>query len=236
MPTDPGLDRKITAELRWDPRVHGLDIGVSVLNAVVTLTGSVRSPAAKDAAGEITLRIHGVRGVANDLIVEPASGHERTDSQLAQAVLQTLRWNAEIPPDRLQVRVEYSWGSLENEVDWDFQRRSAEAAVRRLIGITGATDHITVSDDRKPAEDARQRIEVAIARVLGDERTRSETVDVHGHTAILHGGVRTWDECQQVDKAALSAPGITQVDNRLAIGLNLVPVGTAGFSGVNRER
>jgi osmotically-inducible protein OsmY len=226
MPTDSELDRTITSAVRADPRVHGLDVGVTVREGLATLTGSVRSYAAKGAAGDIALRIRGIRAVANELQVRPESAMQRTDGQIAAAVLDALTNHAEIPDRRLRVRVGDGHVLLEGEVDWHYQRLAAEAAVKRLVGVRDVTNRIRVSEWQVPPQDARERIEEAIVRALGTDEARSVMVDVAGRTVTLSGFVRTYDEIQGIDAAAWNVPGITRVDNRLAI---TVTVGSDGM-------
>lgn len=222
MPTDTVLDQGVTDELRWDPVIQGSDIGVSVLNGVVTLTGSVRSRVAKDSAGAAALRIRGVRAVANELVVRLPVAHERTDGQIAQVVVQTLKWGAEIPEDKLQIRVENGWVVMEGEVDWHHQRLMAEEAVQRLVGVKGISNQVRVKATQPPPGDLKKRIEEALTRVLG-EAARSISVEVRGGNVILHGFVGTWHDSQLADRTVWKAPGVTQVDSRVIIGEAMMP-------------
>ena len=43
------------------------------------------------------------------------------------------------------------------------------------------------------------------------------TVEVDGSEVILNGTVGSWAERQQAERAAWSAPGVTEVDNRITI-------------------
>jgi osmotically-inducible protein OsmY len=56
-------------ELKWDPDIDPSDIGVAVKDGAVTLTGFVRSFRQRTKAAEDATRVHGVKGIANDIEV-----------------------------------------------------------------------------------------------------------------------------------------------------------------------
>ncbi len=235
MPTDIELDRTITEELRWDPRVEGLEIGVTVRNAVATLTGTVQSHAARAAAGTAALRIHGVRAVANELLVKPAGAYARSDTKICKAIIQMVRWHSEIPSNRIRVLVKDGWVFLIGDVDQHHQRMAAEELVRRLVGVKGVTNNLKITNFVTPLIETQQRIEAAIVRSIGEEDARSVVVEVNDKTVTLSGFVRSWDEFQHVDKAAWNAPGVTTVNNRLLIGVTLLTESSSSYRGIDHE-
>ena len=110
--TDKELKQHVQDALEWEPSVNASDIGVAVDDGVVTLRGSVGSYAQKVAAERATLRVYGVKAVANDVSVRLVSDDERTDTDIAQAALAALKWNTVIPADRLTVTVANGWVTL----------------------------------------------------------------------------------------------------------------------------
>jgi osmotically-inducible protein OsmY len=62
----------------------------------------------------------------------------------------------------------------------------------------------------------RQRIEQALIRNPGTG-AKLITVEVDGSAVILKGTVRSWAEKQEAEREAWAAPGVTSVDNRIAI-------------------
>src|SRR6266478_101859 len=142
--TDEEIQADVLEELKWDTRVRPNEIGVAVKEGIVTLTGWVDSYLKKMAAEDAAHRVQGVKAVANDIEVRLPGSAERTDADLAAAVLNALRWDAAIPTGTLDVTVSRGWVTLKGEVEYGFQKSSAERAVRRLSGIKGVINLITV--------------------------------------------------------------------------------------------
>jgi osmotically-inducible protein OsmY len=211
--TDQEIQKDVLDELRWDATVQPNEIGVSVKDAVVTLTGWVDSYLKKWSAEEAAHRVPGVKAVANDIEVKLAT--ERTDADLAEAAVHALEWDAAIPSEKVKVTVSKGWVTLRGEVEWQFQRQDAERVVRRLTGVKGVTNLITVKP-RVTAVDLKRKIEDALVR---DARLDAEriTVEVDGGKAILRGTVRSWAEKEEAERVAWSAPGITEVENRIVL-------------------
>lgn len=212
--TDAQIQQDVLAELKWDARVQPNEVGVSVKNGVVTLTGYAASYTKKWAAEEIAHRVRGVKAVANDIQVKLPGSSERTDSEIAEAAARALEWNS-LVPDGVKVTVSQGWVTVEGHVEWQYQRDAAERAVRTLIGVKGVTNLIKVKPKVSPA-DLKQRIEQALKRITEEDAKRI-TVDVEGSKVILRGMVRSWTEKREAERTAWSAPGVTSVDNQITI-------------------
>src|SRR5229473_7127008 len=141
---DENTQRNVLEELKWDTHVQPNEIGVVVKNGIVTLTGWVDSYLKKIAAEEAARRVPGVKAVVNDIEVRLPSSAERTDADLAAAVLNALRWDAAIPTGTLDVTVSQGWVTLKGEVDHGFQKRAALRAICRLSGVKGITNLMMV--------------------------------------------------------------------------------------------
>lgn len=213
MKIDSELRRDVERELEMEPSIDERRIGVAVLDGIVTLTGEVRSYAEKWQAERTVERVSGVRGVVNDLVVKPAT--ERSDIDIARAAADVLKWNVLVPADRVKVRVESGWLTLEGDVEWEYQRRAAERAVRNLPGVRGISNLIVVKPRVQPS-DVRRKIEESFEREAAIDAQHID-VQVNGSEVTLSGRVRSWAERHAAEKAAWSVPGVTAVHNYLTV-------------------
>lgn len=213
--TDEEIQQDVLAELRWDARVQPNEIGVVVKNGVVTLIGWVDSYLKKWAAEEAALRVRGVKAVANDIEVRLSESGQRTDADIAAAAVRALEADAFLSPEKVHVTVSKGWVTLEGEVEWQFEKEDAERVVRRLAGVKGVTNLITVKPRPMPAE-LRQRIEEALVR---SAKTDAEhiNVEVQGSKVVLRGTVRSWAEREEAERVAWSAPGVTTVEDQIVV-------------------
>jgi len=215
MRTDAEIRRDVESELQWDPSIDDKKIGVIVNNGIVTLTGEVGHYVGKWSAEDITKRVSGVRAIANDIQVEmPVSGM-RTDTEIAEAAANALRWHVSLADTQVKPVVKDGWVALGGKVAFGFQRTAAANAVRNLVGVKGVTNDIIVAATIKVA-DVKQKIEDAFKRhAILDAKDIEVKVD--NSTVTLKGHVHTWQEHADADRAAWAAPGVAFVENRLVI-------------------
>jgi osmotically-inducible protein OsmY len=210
---DQDIQKDILEELKYEPRVQPNEVGVSVRDGIVTLTGWVDSYLKKWEAEQAALRVSGVKAVVNDIEVKLPG--ERTDEDIAADAVRALQLDAALPADKIRVKVSKGWVTLDGEVEWRFQKGDAERAIRHLASIKGVTNLITVKPNVTGSE-LKKKIEQALVRSAQLDAERI-TVEIQGNKAILRGTVRSWAEREEAERAAWSAPGILSVDNRLVV-------------------
>jgi osmotically-inducible protein OsmY len=213
--TDRELQQNVQHALDWEPSIESSEIGVSVDNSVVTLRGDVHSYAEKSAAERVALRVYGVKAIANDINVRLISRYERTDTEIAQAAVSALTWNTMVPAEKVHPTVSNGWITLSGTVDWQYQRNAAEQAVRNLTGVRGVANNIMLAAHVQPA-DVQAKIEAAFKRSAEIDARRVNVVATDGKV-ILSGNVRSWAERQEAERAAWAAPGVRQVEDRIAV-------------------
>lgn len=213
--TDRELQQNVQNALDWEPSIESTEIGVSVDNGIVTLRGDVHSYAEKSAAERVALRVYGTKAVANDINIRLISRYERTDTEIAQAAVSALKWNTMVPADKINLAVSNGRITLTGTVDWQYQRHAAERAVRDLMGVKGVTNNITLKPHVQ-AGDVQAKIEAAFKRSAEIDARRVNVTASDG-TITLTGNVRSWAERQEAERAAWAAPGVRQVEDRIAV-------------------
>src|SRR5258708_37918671 len=185
---DDSIRDEVLVEVKWGRKIEARsDIGVGVKDGVVTLSGFVRSYWGKDAAGKAAKRVYGVRGVANDIEVKPATA--RTDPEIAREAIQQLESHVSIPSDKIKVTVEKGWVTLEGTVDWQYQKSLAESSVEKLKGEVGIINNITGKPKVTPTE-IKAKIEEALRR-NAEQHSHLIRDENNGGTVNLYGSVHS---------------------------------------------
>jgi osmotically-inducible protein OsmY len=213
MKSDNELRRDVERQLEWEPSVDERRIGVSVLDGVVTLTGDVPTYAQRWKAERTVERVEGVRGVVSELKVHLAA--DVSDTDVARAAVDALKGDITVPSDRIKVKVDKGWVTLTGEVNWDFERRAAERAVRNVRGVRGVSNLINIKSPVEP-QNVKSMIEETFKREAALD-ARSIVVEVSGTEVTLRGTVRSWLERHEAEKAAWAAPGVTAVHNHITV-------------------
>lgn len=215
MKTDSQIKLDVQDELDWEPSIDETKIGVAVDGGVVTLSGQVSSYAKKMAAEKAAKGVQGVKAVAEDIVVKYPSSLEKSDTEIAKAALNALKWHSSVPNDTVMVKAENGWVYLSGEVQWAYQKNSAKNAIKDLTGVRGVSNSIAIKRDVKPIE-VKERIEEAFER-SAEIDAKGITVTTDGHTVTLSGKVHSIQEKEDAEKAAFKAPGVWEVKNNLRV-------------------
>jgi osmotically-inducible protein OsmY len=215
MKSDSEVECDVRDELQWHPDLDAKDIAVSVKNGVVTLAGFTRSYTDRLEAEAAAKRVSGVLGVANDIEVRLPAIDQRPDPDIARDAVAALKTQLPISHDRIKVIVDDGWINLEGMAEWQYQKTTAETAVRKVKGVKGVTNVIAVKPKLEPA-DIQKKIQEAFRRNAEVDANRI-TIETHGSEVILKGTVRSWIEREEAERVAWSAPGITLVEDRIVV-------------------
>lgn len=215
MKSDVEIQKDVIDQLAWEPILRGTEIGVGVRNGVVTLSGTVSNYFQKIAAEHAAKKVAGVKALAENILVGITADFERSDTEIADAVVHALTWNISVPEDKVIAKVENGVVTLEGELEWDFQRASAENAVAHIAGVKMVNNFVTIKPKITPSN-IKQKIAEYFERSATIDAGKIE-VEVNGSTVTLNGKVRSFAELDDAVTAAWSAPGVSHVINNLEL-------------------
>ena len=215
MKTDSQIQKDVMAQLKWEPFLNASEIGVAVKNGIVTLSGKVDSYLKKLAAEDAAKKISGVKAIAEDILIGVSPGDKKTDTEIAEAVVNALKWHTAVQEDKIKIKVESGLVKLEGEVEWEYQKTNAKSAVDNLAGVNGVINLIVVKP-KIVSSAIEKRINEAFHRSATIDSSKI-TADVIGSKVTLRGKVRSYVEKEDAENAAWNAPGVTSVIDELEI-------------------
>jgi osmotically-inducible protein OsmY len=214
MKTNAELQKDVQDAILWEPLLHSAEIGVTVDNGIVCLTGNVDSYAKKLQAEHTAKNVLGVKVLVEDIEVKIPDPRTKTDVEIAREIIAAFNANSFIPQEKITVKVEDGWIDLDGEVSWEYLREITENAVKYLLGVKGIYNNITINPEIRDTVE-KNDIERALDRSSIDNSEIS--VSVSGTTATLTGTVHTWHQKEEAGRIAWKTPGIRDVKNKLEV-------------------
>lgn len=215
MKNNAELQTDVQDAIKWEPLMHAAEIGVTVKDGVGTLTGTVDSYSKKMEAEKAAKSVAGVSAVVEEIEVKFPNSWSKTDNDIASEVLGALKSNWLVPADKVKVKIEDGWVTLDGQLHCNYEREAAKNAVRFQIGVKGVTDNIVIQSETHDAI-KKANIESALKRNW-NINDNDITVQAIGHRVTLTGTVNSWFQKDEASRMAWDAPGVWNVDNRLAI-------------------
>lgn len=215
MKTNEELQKDVQNAIKWEPLLHAAEVGVTVKDGVVTLSGTVDGYFKKTQAEEAAKNVAGVKAVVEKIEVRYSSGFTKSDGDIATEVLKGLRDNWSVPNDIVKVKVESGWVTLEGELAWNYQRDAAKNAVNYLPGVKGVTNNIKIKSEVHDAIEKKD-VERALARSWAFNSDEI-SVKVSGTTVTLTGSVSSIYQKEEAGRVAWKTPGIWYVENNLVV-------------------
>lgn len=214
MKTNEELQRDVQNAIKWEPQLHAAEIGVTAKDGVVTLMGTVDAYYKKIEAENAAKNVDGVKAVVEEIEIKYSS-NVMSDEDIANNVLKPLIDNWNVPHEKIQVKVEKGWVTLEGQVTWNYQKEAANKSVGHLTGVKGVTNRIKIKSEVQDEIEKKN-----IVRALASNWTlHSENIfiKVDGTKVTLTGAVSSLFQKDLAEKIVWKTPGIWSVDNQLIV-------------------
>ena len=215
MKTNQELQTDVENAIKWEPLLNPAEIGVTAKDGVVSLTGVVDSYAKKLEAENAAKKVIGVKALVEKIEVKFPSAWTKTNAEIANEVLTALKLNWSVPKDKVTVKVEAGWVTLEGELPWNYQKEAAKSAVHYLTGVKGVINNIKIKSETHDAIEQKD-VEHAIGRSWSVDDSDIQ-VAVSGTTVTLTGTVDSWYQKEEAGRIAWNTPGIWHVKNELVV-------------------
>lgn len=215
MKSDIQIQKDVMDELKWQPFLNASEIGVGVKNGIVTLSGQIDTYSKKLSAENAAKKVTGVKAIAEDIQIGVSPAYNKTDAEIAEAVLNALKWHTAVQEEKIKIKVENGNVTLDGEVEWEYHRTNAKTAIENLTGVRSVFNLITVKP-KIAASDIEQKISAAFHRSATID-SKKITAEVMGSRVTLRGTVRSFTEKEDAENVAWNAPGVISVTSKIEI-------------------
>ncbi len=215
MKTDAKIKQDILDELARQSNLDETEIGVTVENGGVMLSGVVNEYSKKVVAEKAAKKIKGVKAIAEDVQVKFENTFKKTDQEIAKAIVNALERNSDVPEDKIYIEVDNGRVTLSGEVDWAYERNSAVEAVEKLFGVKQVCNNTCLKETLKLTE-VENKIKKAF-KGSTDLKAENIKISTDGYTVTLRGTVGFLKDKKKAETAVYKAPGVYQVKNELEV-------------------
>lgn len=217
MESSADLVQVVMGVLNADDRIDWADADVSVgsRDGTIVLTGKVNRLADKRRLEEDALKVKGVRGIENNLVLEAAPS--KSDSEIHKHVLDALEQDPWIDQTGIRVSVNRGVVRLEGEVESLLRRRLAGGIAWWVAGTRGVVNDLRVL---YPEPDGDDQITDACETMLEKDPFVDESevlVRTRAGVVTLLGSVCSEGEKQMAEDDCWYVEGVLDVVNTLAI-------------------
>ena len=214
MKTNEDLQEDVQDAIKFQPLLHAAEIGVTVKDGIVTLSGIVDGYFKKTEAENAAKNVAGVKAVVENITIK-YNNHSKNDNEVAVEVLKALESSWSVPDGKVKVKVENGWVTLDGELPWNYQREAAKSAINYLSGIKGITNNIKIKSEVHDAIE-QKAVENALARHWSIN-AKDIKVKASGTNVTLTGHVNSVYQKEEAAHIAWNTPGVWSVENNLVV-------------------
>jgi osmotically-inducible protein OsmY len=215
MKTNEELQKDVQNAIKWEPLLNAAEIGVTAKDGVVSLTGVVDNYSKKLEAENAAKNVAGVKAVVEKIEVKFSNAWNKSNVDIANEVISALKSNWAVPKDKVKVKVEDGWITLDGELPWYYQREAAKKAINYLSGVKGVTNNIKIKPETHDEIEEKQ-VKLALARHWS-LNSQNVNVKVSENKITLTGTVSSYFQKEEAERIAWNTPGVWAVYNELTI-------------------
>jgi hypothetical protein len=91
------LQKDVQDALKWEPLLNAVEIGVTAIDGIITLSGIVNSYSKKMEAEDVAKCVLGLKAVVENIEVDFENTERKNDNEIANEILNACNLHKEIP-------------------------------------------------------------------------------------------------------------------------------------------